>query len=194
MSRFDETVIAFQNPVDQLDKGIEYCRKGDWETGFAHLSAVAGQQKKPGELPSRYYSYLGYGMALREKRVAEGIKLCRFAIKQEFYQPENYVNLARTCLLAKRRGDAYKAVRRGLKVDPNFPELRELHAKLGVRKRPIVPFFSRANLFNHLFGRLRHAFAAKPAKGDGTKKEGAKKPAKAARRPAPRQVRAAQGR
>lgn len=171
MARLDETVIAFENPIDQLEKGIECCKKGDWETGFAHLSAVAGRQSKPGELPSRYYSYLGYGMALKEKRFGEGIKLCRYAIKQEFYQLENYVNLARTCLLAQRKADAYKAIRRGLKIDPDFPELQALHRQLGERQRPVLPFFSRGNLFNQILGRLRHSMTAskKPATaGTGT--------------------------
>jgi tetratricopeptide (TPR) repeat protein len=170
MARLDETVIAFQNPIDQLEKGIECCRKGDWETGFAHLSAVAARQTKPGELPSRYYSYLGYGMALKQKRFGEGIKLCRYAIKQEFYQIENYANLARTYLLAKRKGDAYKAIKRGLKVDPDYPELQELHRKLGARQNPVLPFLSRGNVFNNVLGRIRHALKsgskkAAPANG-----------------------------
>lgn len=185
-ARFDETVIAFQNPIDQLDKGIECCRKGDWETGFAHLSAVAERQTKPGELPSRYYSYLGYGMALREKRFGEGIKLCRYAIKQEFYQPENYVNLARTYLLAKRRGDAFKAIRRGLKVDPDFPELQALHQKLGTRKKPVLPFFSRRNFFNQILGRVRHSLTSGSKKPDAARQPDRPRPAAAARKPAAR--------
>lgn len=186
MTRLDETVIAFQNPIDQLEKGIECCQKGDWETGFAHLSAVAARQSKPGELPSRYYSYLGYGMALREKRFGEGIKLCRYAIKQEFYQPENYVNLARTYLLAQRRGEAYKAIRRGLKVDPEFPELKALHERLGTRKRPVLPFFSRNNVFNQILGRIRHSMAsgskkAAPVRPSGSKSSASVRPPVASR-------------
>lgn len=191
MSRFDETVVAFQNPIDQLEKGIECCRRGDWETGFAHLSAVAERQTKPGELPSRYYSYLGYGMALREKRFGEGIKLCRYAIKQEFYQPENYLNLARTYLLAKRRGEAFKAIKRGLKVDPDFPELQELHKRLGNRKRPVLPFLSRGNFINNLLGRIRHTLTASsrktaPAGQAAAPKQTAAAGQTSARRAAPR--------
>lgn len=163
MSRLDETYVAFSSSSDQLEKGIEYCRHGDWETGIAHLSAVAQQQNKPGELPSRYYSYLGLGMALQEKRVAEGIKLCRYAVKREFYQVENYVNLARTYLLAKRRSAAYRVIEKGLKIDPNHPELQALHQSLGARRPPVLSFFSRSNPFNQLLGRLRHVMGgAKP--------------------------------
>lgn len=156
MSRLDETYVAFSSSTEQLDRGIECCRSGDWESGMAHLSAVAQQQKKPGDLPSRYYSYLGYGMALREKRISEGIKLCRYALKQEFYQVDNYVNLARTYLLGNRRGAAYNTIEKGLKIDANHPDLHALHQELGARRPPVLSFLSRSNPFNQLLGRLRH--------------------------------------
>lgn len=164
MTLLDETYIAFTNPADQLERGLECCRQGDWKTGFEHLSAVAQQQKKPGELPSRYYSFLGYGMALRQKRIDEGIKLCRYAIKREFYQPENYLNLARVYLLAERRDAAYKAIMKGLKVDPEFPGLQALHQSMGERKLPVLPFLARSNPLNRLLGSIRYAFRKRPAR------------------------------
>ena len=163
MTLLDQTYVAFKNPLDQLDKGLEYCRQGDWKTGFEHLSAVAQQQKKPGELPSRYYSFLGYGMALRQKRIDEGIKLCRYAVKKEFFQPENYLNLARVYLLAERRDAAYKAILKGLKVDPDFPELVALRRSMGERQLPALPFLARSNPLNRLLGSIRYAFRKRPA-------------------------------
>lgn len=188
--RLDETVIAFDNPADQLEHGLEYCRKGDWKTGLAHLTAVAERQKEPGHLPSRYYSYLGYAMAIQEKRITEGIKLCRYAVKQEFFQVENYVNLARIYLLAKRRGPAFKAIAQGLKIDANNPELVKLHRTLGERRPPVLSFLSRSNPFNQILGRLRHAFsggakksspppAAKSKTGRGNKPPGARRASRA---------------
>ena len=166
VGRLDETHVAFQDPSDMLEKGIELCRQGNWKDGFELLSTLAQQQNKPGELPGRYYSYLGYGMALHEKRYDEAIKLCRYAIKREFYQTENYVNLARTCMLAGKRKSAWKAVERGLSIDANNPDLQELHGKLGKRHQPIVSFLSRANPINHALGSMRQT--TRRGKGGGS--------------------------
>lgn len=157
MTRFDETKIVFQNPLDQLEKGLEFCRKGDWKTGLELLDGVAQQQKEPGKLPSRYYSFLGYALAHQQRKIDAGIKLCRFAIKQEFFQPDNYLNLARTYLLAQRRDAAYRAIEKGLKVDANHPELLSLQRTMGKRKAPVLTFLSRSNPLNRLLGSLRHA-------------------------------------
>lgn len=116
-------------------------------------------------MPGLFYSYLGYGIALRDQRIQEGLKLCRHSVKVEFYQAENYVNLARTCLLARDRRGAIKAVREGLKIDRNHPGLLALHEDLGIRSLPVLTFLSRSNPLNVLLGRIRHAFRGQPREG-----------------------------
>ena len=108
-------------------------------------------------LPSLYYSYLGRALAVRERRVKEGLRLCRHAVKMEFFQLDNYVNLARTCLLMDRRREAYDAVKEGLAIDAGHPELLLLRSELGARRPPVVGFLSRRNPVNRLLGRLRHS-------------------------------------
>src|SRR5437762_12834061 len=108
--------------ADALNEGIECCRKGDWAEGLRHLGWIAERGDAVSGLPGIFYSYLGYGIALREQRIEEGLKLCRHSIKLEFYQVENYLNLARTYLLAQNRAGAVRAVRDGLKID-SHPEL-----------------------------------------------------------------------
>ena len=166
MTLLDETYVPFMSTADRLERGLECCRKGDWKTGFEHLSVLAQQDHKTGSLPSRFYSYLGYGMALHEGRISQGIKLCRYAVKLEFFQPENYVNLAQVYLLANRRDKASKAVLKGLEVDPEHPALVALHKTLGERKPPALPFLSRSNILNQVLGRLRHALRRAPAKSE----------------------------
>ena len=94
-----------------LKLGIECCRRGDWTEGLRYLGKIAEEKEQAPDLPGVFYSYLGYGIALCQQRVEEGLKLCQHSIKVEFYQVENYVNLARTCLLAQDRKGAIKAVR-----------------------------------------------------------------------------------
>lgn len=144
-----------------LRRGIDRCRQGDWEVGLSFLGRIA-EAERPTELPGLFYSYLGYGIALRQKRVQEGLKLCRHSVKIQFYEPENYVNLARTLLLAGERPAAVRAVLDGLKVDRQNADLLGLHKDLGIRKLPVLPFLSRANPLNQVLGRLRHAWRGSP--------------------------------
>jgi monoamine oxidase len=90
--------------------------------------------------------------------VPEGLKLCQHSVKVEFYQAENYLNLARTCLLAKDRKGAIRAVRGGLKIDPHHEALLALYQELGIRSEPVLPFLDRRNPLNQILGQIRHAF------------------------------------
>lgn len=103
-----------------------------------------------------FYSYLGRGIAMKEGRIREGIRLCRHGVKVEFYQPENYINLAQVYLLANNRRRAWEAVVQGLQVDRGHKGLQRLARNMGVRKRPMIPFLSRDNPINQLLGRIRH--------------------------------------
>ena len=141
--------------LNTLRRGIDCCRRGDWNEGLRQLGQIA--ERGDTGLPGIYYSYLGYGIALREKRVREGLQLCRHSVKVEFYQADNYHNLARTCLLARQRSGAVRAVLDGLRIDPHHLGLLALRKELGIRGRPVLPFLDRGNALNQLLGRLRHA-------------------------------------
>jgi hypothetical protein len=123
---------------------------------------VAEKEEASGGLPGLFYSYLGYGIALRDRRIRDGLKLCRHSIEVEFYQAENYFNLARTCLLANDRKRAVQAVRGGLKIDRNNPHLLALYKELGIRSQPVLRFLDRAHPLNQLLGRIRHAIRGGP--------------------------------
>jgi hypothetical protein len=140
-----------------LQRGIDLCRRGDWDGGLYYLGQVAEAGERSGPLPGLFYSYLGYGIARCQRRLEEGLKLCQHSIKVEFYQPENYLNLARTCLLAKDLPAAVRALRGGLRVDPQHLELLALYRELGMRRLPVLPFLARSNLLNRLLGGVRHA-------------------------------------
>ncbi|HKH48708.1 MAG TPA: hypothetical protein VKM72_28925 [Thermoanaerobaculia bacterium] len=163
--------VAQPDFSDVLRRGIERCRQGDWEVGLAFLGRIA-EAERSSALPGLFYSYLGYGIALRQRRVQEGLKLCQHSVKVQFYEPENYVNLARTYLLAGDRPAAVRAVLDGLRVIRQHPELLRLHQELGIRAQPILPFLGRSNPLNRLLGRLRHAWHGDPPQ----KEETAEKP------------------
>lgn len=156
-----ETPASGARPAEMTDAmrdAIERCRRGGWKDGLPALARIAEQEVRPGALPALVYSYLGYGIALRQQRLVEGVKLCQHAVKLEFYQAENYLNLARAQLLADHRRAAVRAVVDGLRIEPDNRQLLEMYHELGIRKRPVLPFLSRSNPFNSLLGRVRHLF------------------------------------
>lgn len=143
---------------DVAQRGIALCRQGSWRQGLDLLRRVAANDDRTGDLPGLFYSYLGFGIARFDRRVREGLQLCEHAVRREFYQPENYLNLARTELLAGRRDAAVEAIAAGRRIDPDHAGLAALHDELGIRRPPVLAFLSRRNLLNRLLGRLRHDF------------------------------------
>lgn len=138
------------------ERGIESCRQGDWKKGLEDLK-TARRGSRALDLPPRAYSYLGYALAKVDGNVREGLKLCRFAITRQFYEPEHYANLARTHLLERNRKEAHRAIERGLRIDGESLLLHHvLHKELGIRRPPVVPFFSRRHPLNRLLGSMRH--------------------------------------
>jgi len=148
-------------PVDQsavaLQKGLALCREGEWSNGLFFLGKIA-EAGRTAAMPGVFFTTLGYGIARYQQRAEEGLKLCRHGVKLQFYEPQNYLYLARTALLCEKREEAVKAVRGGLKVDPNNAELKALYAELGIRQLPVLPFLSRSNPLNQFLGRLRARF------------------------------------
>ena len=145
------------------DEGIAACRLGDWEKGVDTLYAVIGAVPTAKEIPSLAYSYLGYGRAALGAGYKDGIKLCRLGIRKDVFEAENYLNLARTCLLRDRRQMAVKALNGGLRVSPRHPQLRDLRSQLGWRRRPVVAFLNRSHPVNRFLGQLlRQPLAGRP--------------------------------
>jgi tetratricopeptide (TPR) repeat protein len=149
-------LAAPEKTVAQVfQEGIIACREERWREGYGMLNRVAQAVDEGQKLPSVFYSYLGLCMALCDGRKDEGLKLCRYAVRQEPRQPENQLNLAVAYRILLRRRECLKALQRGLRLSPNHPRLRALEAELGIRRKPVLPFFKRTNLLNKYLGILR---------------------------------------
>ena len=140
----------------RCEEGIAACRRGDWESGVDALYTVVMPAWLGDEVPSLAYSYLGYGLAATGASYKEGLRLCRLSVQRDAFEPENYLNLARTCQLRGRRKMTVRALNRGLRISPRHPGLRSLRDQLGRRKRPVVPMLSRAHPLNRFLGKLRY--------------------------------------
>ncbi len=143
-------------------RGLQLCRENDWDRGLQLLSAAA-EERGGKDLPGVVFAYLGYGLARHQRRTLDGLKLCEHAVKIQYYEPENHLQLARVQMLMGDRKAAVASIARGLKLDPAHRGLKEMRVEIGVRKRPPIPFLGRANPLNVLLGRLRHALRGKRA-------------------------------
>ncbi len=141
--------------VGFIDSGINHCRAGRWDKGVEYLRYVAEREPRGLGEAGLFLSYLGCAVARTQGRPSEGLALCEQAVKVEFYQPENWANLADVLVLCGRRCEAMNAVEQGLDIDSRFGRLREIHRRLGKRRPPVVGFLARANPVNHLLGLVR---------------------------------------
>lgn len=103
-------------------------------------------------------SSLGLAVALGERNFESARTLCESAAKQEFFNPELYLNLARVYLSVGRRPEALRYLRRGQMIDPGHVEIREAIADLGMRRLPILPFLPRRHVVNRMLGSVRSLF------------------------------------
>lgn len=140
----------------EAQQGIELCRKGRWKDGLDILGRIAEADRQGTELPGLFYSYLGYGIAHYQRKVREGLALCQHAIKVQFYEPENYLNIARVHLLRRNRRKAVEAIHQALKLSPRHPGVLRLLKEIGYRRRPVIPFLSRDNPLNIWLGKMRY--------------------------------------
>jgi tetratricopeptide (TPR) repeat protein len=111
--------------------------------------AGAGSRPQP-----RYLSFYGLCLARIANRPKAALTFCREATAQEFFNPDLFCNLGRVLLDVGRRKEAYRAIVEGLTLQPNHAGLRRELEKMGRRRRPTLPFLSRANPINVVLGRL----------------------------------------
>lgn len=141
--------------VGFMESGIDHCRAGRWDKGVEYLSYVAEREPRGLDEAGLFLSYLGCAVARTKGQAGDGLALCEQAVQVEFYQPENWANLAEVLLLLQLRREAVSAVRQGLQIDPQNERLQELAESLGRRRRPVLRILSRRNAVNRILGRLR---------------------------------------
>lgn len=139
---------------DHFVRGRERLDQDDAGGAFEHFRAAYGLQRTC----ARYTSYYGLCLALVERRFNKGLELCRAAAKDEFFNPDLYLNLARVHLAFGFKSEALRFLRRGLMIDPAHAVLRSELEILGRRQQPVLTFLPRRHLLNRWLGRMRTRF------------------------------------
>lgn len=107
----------------------------------------------------RYRSYFGLGLGLAERRFDKALELCRSAAKEEFFNPDLYLNLARVHLAFGFKAEAIRYLRRGLMIDPRSETIGGELRQLGMRRGPVLGFLRRDHTVNRWLGVLRRRLA-----------------------------------
>lgn len=134
---------------------IGHCRSGDWDNGFPILRHLLNQKTTFNSMPGIFYSFLGYGLASRERQYKYGLDLCKTGVRISDFEGETHLYLARTYMLLGSKKQAIAALDRGLRVNPNNPWLLQMRAEFGWRRAPLVASLARNHVVNRTYGELR---------------------------------------
>jgi predicted Zn-dependent protease len=160
--------MLVQAAESRFARGLEALEAGRGLEALALFEAAIELERRLGARTpqARYLSFYGLSLALEADRLREGAELCRQAIGLEFFNADLSWNYGRVLLAQERRKEAYQVFLKGLSVQKSHQGiLREL-ARMGWRKRPIVPFLDRKNPVNVALGKMLRD----PKKGGGTRR------------------------
>ena len=93
-----------------------------------------------------------------ERRFDRAMELCQSAAKQEFFNPDLYLNMARLNLAFGFTSEALRYLRRGKMIDPANADIEAVMQELGLRVSPVLVFLPRRHVLNRWLGNARHFF------------------------------------
>jgi tetratricopeptide (TPR) repeat protein len=156
-----EKRLEAKTPSDYLNEFKGLLRRKNYRNALNLLGeAMESHHNDPFIL-----SYYGCMIAIVDKKYDEGIVTCKEALEalnkkipfgQDFFYPSFYLNLGRAYLAAGRKDEAIDTLNRGLKTDRENSDILWELRKLGVRKKPPLPFLKRSNPVNKYMGLLLH--------------------------------------
>ncbi len=143
-------------PQEHYQRGQALIESGHGPDALEHLSRAYLSDPQNASYRSAY----AVALARVRQQFTGAVELARGAIRQEFYNPELYLNLARIYLAFDFKAEAVRFLKRGLMVDPESTTLQGSLAELGIRRRPPFRFLPRTHPANRLLGRLQARLAA----------------------------------
>lgn len=163
-----DSTVEF-SPEEHYRRGLALLEGGHGHDGFEHLSRayLADPQS------ARFRSGYALALALVRGQFLGAVELARAAVRQEFYNPDLYLSLARIYLAFDCRAEAVRYLRRGMMIDPENERLRTKLRELGMRRRPLIRFLPRGHLINRLLGRFQARVASPPGQWAASPVQGA---------------------
>ena len=133
---------------ESFREGIALLEQGRSREALERLIRV--YQANPDDAKCR--SYYALALSLAQGEFLEAADLARASLRQEFYNAELYMNLARIYLAHDFKAEAVRILRRGMMVDPQNRRIVRALESLGLRRRPPLPSLPRGHMLNRLLG------------------------------------------
>lgn len=153
---------------NSFHRGLSALGRGALVEALAYFEAALqlARRQRLEPIPMRYLSYYGWCLAACSGDLEEARQICEAAVRGEFYNPDLHWNLGRVYLRSGDRLRAFGSFVRGLQLNPRHMGLVMELRRLGIRGRPVVPFFSRRHPLNRMLGRLKRRLErnARPAR------------------------------
>jgi tetratricopeptide (TPR) repeat protein len=99
-----------------------------------------------------YYGRTLFNLGDTEK----GLALCQAAAENETRHSDVFYHMACIANQSQQRELAIKSLAKGSAINPQDTQLLHLRSALGIRRKPVLGFFSRKNLLNMLLGKLTY--------------------------------------
>jgi tetratricopeptide (TPR) repeat protein len=135
----------------EFKKGIKLLEQKNFKGAEVYFKNAYNLNPKKAE----YMSYYGLSLTFAEGNPQVGAELCNRAIKINASKQDFYLNLGKVYAKNKDRQKALATLKQGLKLNSKNSEIISEFSNIGQRKRSIIPFLSRNNLFNIYLGKLK---------------------------------------
>lgn len=141
---------------EAFKKGIAALNRSETTVARALFEAAMQIERESGSgrVQPRFLSYYGLTLMEHPEKLGRARDCCRRAVKDEFFNPDLFLNLSKVHLKLGERGEAYRTAARGLALDPRHTGLTQHIEALGTRKRPPLRFLDRSSTLNVLLGKL----------------------------------------
>ncbi len=108
------------------------------------------------EATRRLLSYYGLCLSMVWGEIDRPLTWCREALETERPTADLFYNLGMVHLRAKRRDLAFRALHRGLDLEPDHRGCRDTLDRLRLRRKPVFSFLERKHPLNKYCGMVRN--------------------------------------
>jgi tetratricopeptide (TPR) repeat protein len=137
---------------EMFERGRALVESGDADAALSLLKSAYDGDSNDAKVRSWY----GLCVGLTQRDFDSAVALCQSAAKQEFFNPDLYLNLARLYLGFGFKAEGVRYLRRGLMIDPAHNAILQALRDLGDRSPPVLRFLPRRHPINRWLGAVRH--------------------------------------